>query len=179
MAIVDSPSYRDFSWVRVSDSLERGPGVRRYNSLSVSSLRSYLRTNAGGNVAVELNWTNKSPEYREALDSYVEHIFKHIKDQDYGLDQVNSLAVAAACESTSMMLDPEAYLRARGVSAVDRAMAPIGYKRDTPDERLVNPATAREFINIQTERFKWILEDAISSDYNIAVELLRKRRLDA
>ena len=118
-------------------------------------------------MVTRLDWTNESPEYRHALDEYVENIFNYVKDQDYSIEQVNSLTVAAACESTSMMLDPEAYLRARGVTADDKS-------HRNPDEE-----GARAFVDVQTERFKWILEDAISRDYNIATELLRKRRLDA
>lgn len=130
-------------------------------------------------MATRLDWTNESPEYRQALDKYVESIFEYVKNQDYSIEQVNSLTVAAACESTSMMLDPEAYLRARGVNVLDWAMKAHDLKRQTPDERFTDEEGARAFIDVQAERFKWILEDAISRDYNIATELLRKRRLDA
>lgn len=130
-------------------------------------------------MAVLLDWTNTSPEYRQALDSYVEHIFKHIKDKDYQLEQINSLAVAAACESTSMMLDPMRYLEARGVSLIDAALAPHGFNRSKSSKQIVDSKDALAFINVQVERFKWILEDAISADYNIPTKLLRQRRLDS
>ena len=115
-------------------------------------------------MATTLDWTNKSPEYQAALNSYVRHIFKYIAEEKLQMDQANSLAVAAAAESTSLMLDPGTYLEAT-FSGVE--------------DQLVDEETAKSFIYVQAERFRWILEDMVSRDYNIKVELLRQRRLDA
>lgn len=157
---------------RPNESQERYCNDNRNRGFSDSLFCTYIRINEDRIMVIKLNWTNESPEYREALNEYVEHIFLHIKDKGYALDQVNSLAMAAAAESTSMLLNPSGYLK-RATEVMKTGVLTI------EGNQLTNEEEASIFVGIQVERFRWILEDAISRDYNIAIELLRKQRLDS
>lgn len=116
-------------------------------------------------MATELNWTNKSPAYKQAVEDFACVCYGFMTAEHYDHSQANSLLTTLAVDSTSTLLDSAVYL--------DQQMNPS-------DKQLVTEVQAIAFIDVQTERFKWLLEDQISSDYNIPTKLLRSnRRLDA
>ena len=121
-----------------------------------------------------IDWANQSPEYRKVMDRFNCHMLKFALAERLTLEQLVSLTNDMATGAVAASYDPVSYAK---LAVLEMVLPEEELKEKVlmSDEKVEG---IEPFVEVQTEKFRFLLEEAISRQFNVDVSKIR-RRLDA
>ena len=117
-----------------------------------------------------VNWKHTGEKFQKQADELSDLLGVYFTEQGYGIETMNALAFDVIAKVVSTCLDPRSYAARQAVKD----------DQDVPEHIRVGmyaePKEASAYIDVQSERVRYILEEYVSRDYGVPLEKLRNRR---